>query len=141
MDHLAGDVPPKDVAGAGRAVMMSGDHKHSDRSTYFFVQPGSLSKDLLEGKYACRQPPGENQSVAKEGAVPLRRYAGQYWWVQVREGNRKGSTHHALSTEQIAEALDRGATVVAIRGPYSSLKEASDRMEDYWEAIMGGDDE
>ena len=111
------------------------------RSTYFFVQPGALGKDRLEGKYACRQPPRENQSVAEEGVVPLRRYAGQYWWVEVREENRKGSIHKALSTEQIAEALDRGAGVVAIRGPHSSLKEASDRMEDYWEAIMGDDDD
>jgi hypothetical protein len=47
----------------------------------------------------------------------------------------------ALSTEQIAEALGRGAGVVAIRGLYSSLKEASDRTEDYWEAIMGDEDD
>lgn len=112
-----------------------------NRSTYFFAQPGASGKDCLEGKYTCRQPPRENQSVAEEGVVPLRRYAGQYWWVQVRGGNRKGGIHKALSTEQIAEALDRGAQVVAIRGPYSALKEASDRMEDYWEAIMGDDDE
>jgi hypothetical protein len=111
------------------------------RSTYFFVQPGASGKDRLEGKYASWQPPREDQSVTEEGAVPLRRYAGQYWWVEVREGNRKGGRHEALSTEQIAEALDRGAGVVAIRGPYSSLKEASDRMEDYWEAIMGVDDD
>ena len=81
------------------------------------------------------------QSVAEEGVVPLRRYAGQYWWVDVREKNRNASIHETLSTEQIAEALDRGAGVVAIRGPYSSLKEASDRMEDYWEALMGYDDD
>ena len=110
------------------------------RSTYFFVQLGASGKDRLAGKYTSLQPPREDQSAAEEGAVPLRRYAGQYWWVEVREGNRKGRIHKALSTEQIAEALDRGAGVVAIRGPYSSLKEASDRMEDYWEAIMGDDD-
>ena len=102
------------------------------RSMYFFIQPSASGKDRLEGKYACRQPPGKNQSVAEESVVPLRHYAGQYWWVEMREENRKGGIHKALSTEQIAEALDCGAGVVAIRGPYSSLKEASDRMEDYW---------
>jgi len=107
------------------------------RSTYFFFQPGASGKDRFEGKYACKHPLRENQSVAKEGIVPLRRYAGQYWWVEMREKNRKGVRHKALSTEQIAEALDCGTGVVAIRGPYSSLKEASDRMEDYWEAILG----
>lgn len=111
------------------------------RSTYFFVQPGAFRKGRLEGKCACRQPPRENQSVAEEGFVPLRRYAGQYWWVEVHEEDRKGRIHKALSTEQIAEALDRGDGVVAIRGPRSSLKEASDRMEDYWEAIMGDADD
>ncbi len=111
------------------------------RSTYFFIQPGASGKDRIEGKYACRQPPRENQSVTEEGVVPLRRYAGQYWWVEVREENRKVAIHKALSTEQIAETLDRGTGVVAIRGPHSSLKEASDRMEDYWEAIMGDDDD
>jgi hypothetical protein len=80
------------------------------------------------------------QRVSDEG-VPLTRYAGQFWWVQVRDKDRNASTHRALSTEQIAEALDRGAGVVAIRGPYSSLKMATDRMEDYWEAIMGYDDD
>ena len=93
------------------------------RSAYFFVQLGASGKDRLEGKYVCRQPPRENQSVAKEGVIPLRRYAGQYWWVEVRQENRKGGRHKAMSTEQIAEALDRGARVVAIRGPHSSLKE------------------
>ena len=110
-------------------------------TTYFFVQPGASGKCRFEGKYACRQPPRENQSIAEEGVVPLRRYSGQYWWAEVREENRKGGRHKALSTEQIAEILDRGGVVVAIRGPHSSLKEASDRMEDYWEAIMGDDDD
>ena len=111
------------------------------RSTYFFIQQGVSGKDRLEDKYACWHPLGENQSVAEEGVVPLRRYAGQYWWVEMYEENRKGGEHKVLSTEQIAEALDCGAGVVAIRGPYCSLKEASDRMEDYWETIMGGDDD
>jgi hypothetical protein len=110
------------------------------KSTYFFAQPRASDKDCLEGKYACRQPPGEDQNVADEGVVALRRYAGQYWWVKVRDENGKGVIHKALSTDQTAEALDHGAQVVAIRGPYSSLKEASDRMEDYWEAITGDDD-
>ena len=111
------------------------------KGMYFFVQTETSGKDRLEGKYACRQPPIENQSITEEGVDPLRRYAGQYWWVEVREKNRKGGRHKALSTEQIAETLDHGARVVAIRGPYSSLKEASDKMEDYWEAIMGGDND
>ena len=111
------------------------------RATYFFVQSGDSGKNRLEGKYASWQPPGEGQRAAEEGVVPLKRYAGQYWWVEVREENRKGGLHQGLSTEQIAEALDRGASVVAIRGPYSSVKEASDRMENYWEAIMGCDDD
>lgn len=111
------------------------------RATYFFVQPVGSGKNRLEGKYTSWQPPREGQSATEEGVVPLKRYAGQFWWVEVREKNRKGSQHKGLSTEQIAGALDRGASVVAIRGPYSSLKEASDRMENYWEAIMGyGDD-
>ena len=110
------------------------------RNTYFFVQPGASGKDRLEGKYACGQPPHENQRIAEEDAVPLGHYAGQYWWVEVREENRKAGLHKALSTEQIAEALDRVAAVVAIRGPYSSLKEASDGMVDYWEMVMGSDD-
>ena len=111
------------------------------RTTYFFVQPGGSGKNRLEGKYASWQPLREGQSAIQEGVVPLKRYAGQYWWVEVRKENRKGGLHEGLSTEQIAEALDRGASVVAIRGPYSSLKEASDRMENYWEAIMGYDDD
>jgi hypothetical protein len=110
------------------------------RARTFFPQPGASGKDRLEGKYACRQPPRESQSVAKEGAVPLRRCAGRYWRVKACDENSKGSIYEALSTEQIAEALDRGAEVVAIRGLHSSLKEASNRMEDYWEAIPGGDD-
>lgn len=111
------------------------------RRTYFFVYPGASGKDRLEGKYASYRPPREDQSVSEEGIVPLRRYVGQYWWIELHEGNKKGGLHKVLSTEQIAEAMDHGDRVVAIRGPYPSLKEASDRMEDYWEAIMGNDDD
>lgn len=111
------------------------------RRTYFFVHPGALGKDLFEGKYASYRPLRGDQNIVEEDAVPLRRYTGQYWWIEVHEGNKKGGMHKAISTEQIAEALDRGDRVVAIRGPYPSLKEASDRMEDYWEAIMGNDDD
>ena len=111
------------------------------RTTYFFVQPMDSDKNRLEGKYASWQPPREGQSVAEDGVVPLKRYAGQFWWVELREENRKGGLHQGMSTEQIANALDRGASVVAIRGPYFTLKEALDRMENYWEAIMGWDDD
>jgi hypothetical protein len=111
------------------------------RRTYFFIHPGVLGKDPFEGKHASYRPPRENLSIVEEDAVPLRHYAGQYWWIEVHKGNKKGGMHKAISTEQIAEALDRGDRVVAIRGPYPSLREVSNRMEDYWEAIMGDDDD
>ena len=108
--------------------------------TYFFTGSPRSGENCLEGKYASKRPVPEDTSAPDTDAVPLERFAGQYWWVEVSEGRNNLYEDKVLSTSEIANALDRGARVTASRGPFCSREVAEQRMEIYWEAIMGYDD-
>ena len=104
------------------------------KSTYFFLRSQATGKDRLEGKSASSEPPGGTQT-AGDNAVPLRRFVGQYWFVELP------GEHKASSTEEVAEALDSGRTVRAISGPFATGEEAALSLERYGEMLMDHDDE
>jgi hypothetical protein len=73
--------------------------------------------------------------ITGETPVPLRRFAGQYWFVEL-----PGGKHMALSTEEIAARLgDR--TIRSISGPFPSRDEALQSLERYWEMLMDQEEE
>ena len=101
-------------------------------SMYFSARSQSTGKDPLEGKFACSQSPSDKGAV--EEAIPLSRFAGQYWFVELRR-----SEHKALSTEEVASALSSGATARSISGPFPTREEAERSLERYWEMINDDD--
>ena len=105
------------------------------RPTYFFALSEHAVTDSLEGKFASSLPPG-GEETASEEAVPLRRFAGQYWFVEL-----PGGEHKALSTEEVADTLKDGRTARSISGPFATRDEAAQSLERYWEMIMDSDDE
>ena len=124
-------------------------------ATDFFVRSQPPGKDRLEGKYCRKQHPTEDGGASEIEVVPLRLFAGQYWWVEVDRGKSHGDwtrsslevvawtkdgEHQAMSTEEIADALDDGARVTAFGGPFASRQEAELRMDLYWDAVIGHDD-
>ncbi len=100
--------------------------------TYFFQSSAVSAKDRLEGKFASPDPQG-GIPTGGDKAVPLIRYAGQFWFVEVQ------GEHQAWSTEEVAHAMDTGRTVRAVSGPFGSRKEAGESLERYWEMLA--DDE
>ena len=105
------------------------------RPTYFFARSEHTATDPLEGKFASSLPPG-GEETASEEPVPLKRFLGQYWFVEL-----PGGKHKALSTDEVADALNGGGTARSISGPFATRDEAAQSLERYWEMIMDSDDE
>jgi hypothetical protein len=103
------------------------------RPTYFFSRSQGTRKDPLEGKFASSESPS-TQAPAEE-AVPLSTFAGLYWFVEL------DGKHEALSTEEVANAMDGGGTVRATSGPFPTREEAAQSLERYWEMSMDDDDD
>jgi hypothetical protein len=103
------------------------------RATYFFARSPGADTDPLDGKFASPESPGTQ--AAAEDAVPLRSFAGRYWFVDLQ------GAHKALSTEEVADALDNGLTARAISGPFPTRHEAAESLERYWEMLTDEDDD
>ena len=105
------------------------------RPFYFFSLSEHIVTDPLDGKFVSSKFPNNEESV-NEDAVSLRRFAGQYWFVEL-----SGGEHKELSTEEIADTIKDGNTIKSIRGPFATRKEAAQSLERYWEMLMDkGDD-
>jgi hypothetical protein len=103
------------------------------KPTYFFARPRGGAKDPLEGKFTSSKPP--NLQAGAEAAIPLKTLAGLYWFVEL------AAEHKALSTEEIAVAMDSGRRARAISGTFPTREEAEQSLERYREMIMNHDDE
>ena len=113
----------------------NGASRIMSRPTYFFNRSEHAVTDPLDGKFASSLPPG-GEETASEKTVSLRRFAGQYWFVEL-----SGGEHKALSTEEIADTLKGNRTARSISGPFATRDEAAQSLERYWEMIMDSDDE
>ena len=100
-------------------------------ATCFFAQPSGPGNGPLEGKFASSVP--RNAQAAGEETIPLSKFAGLYWFAEI------AGEHKAVSTEEVAVALDNGFPARAISGPFRSRAEAAQSLERYWEMLMDDD--
>jgi hypothetical protein len=123
--------------------------------THFFTRPRQEGMDRLEGKYSTKQIGAAPDGTSQAEGLPLKTFAGQFWWVVVDRGHlgiadsprevvgwTSEGQHQVMLTEEIADTLDAGLAVQALGGPFTSRREAELRLDLYCDAvIMGHDDD
>jgi hypothetical protein len=123
--------------------------------TDFFLRSQPSGIDRLEGKYCRKRFQAEHEGPSEAEAIPLKMFAGQFWWVVVERGDlaigqsprdvagwTNEGQHQVMVTEEIADTLDNGLSVQAFGGPFVSRRQAELRLDLYCDAvIMGHDDD
>lgn len=104
-------------------------------SFYFYALSEHIAKSPLEGKFVSSNPP-PHEGTCGPKPESLRRFAGQYWFIEL-----PGGKHKALSTEEVADTLGMGSTARSISGPFSTREEAAKSLERYWEMMMDNEDD
>ena len=62
-------------------------------------------------------------------------FSGYFWHIEKKKRARM-RVHSVDLTENIAELLEAGVSVTVIQGPFSSEKEATCALDDYWDFVM-----